>query len=76
MIFSYPIISTFINTLTDWSTANGILSGIGVPKYAENNIYNIYLFSFWLSTGPTDIALLWEKIDTYIGNNTEFGIGA
>jgi len=48
---------------------------MGVPGYASANLpYNYYALSFWLSSGPADIALAWANAGVYfsfISNDTQ-----
>ena len=44
---------------------------MGVPGYADPHTYNYVALAFWLTDGPTDIALLWSDPIKYMG--TVFG---
>ena len=48
-----------------------MVGDMGVPGYANPNLYNYIALSFWLTDGPTDIALLWADPIEYMG--TQFG---
>jgi len=50
------------------------LAEIGTPTYAPTNLYTHFALSFWLTTGPTDVALAWAEAGTYfswISDNTQ-----
>ena len=48
---------------------------MGIPGYASPNNYNYIAFAFWLTSGPTDIAILWSNpmayFQTAFGSNKE-----
>lgn len=62
----------YVDGVTSW-WGNDFLAGFGVPGYAPSNPYNYFLLSFWLSSGPVDMALVWSKASYYfswMGDNT------
>ena len=71
---SYPVYFAYVNRVTSW-WGNEFVAWMGVPGYASANWpYNYYGLSFWLSSGPADIALAWANAGVYfsfISNNTQ-----
>lgn len=70
----YPVYFAYVNRVTSW-WGNEFVAGMGVPGYASASLpYNYYALSFWLSSGPADIALAWANAGVYfsfISNDTQ-----
>ena len=66
-----PIRLVYVDQITAWWPPQTMAHDMAVPGYATPHNYNYVALAFWLSTGPTDIALLWSDPITYMG--TEFG---
>lgn len=60
----YPIYFAYANGVKTW-WGDDFIAGLGVPGYAPTNPYNYYALSFWLSTGPVDLALVWAEAGKY-----------
>lgn len=45
---------------------------MGVPGYLDSP-YNVFLLTFWLSTGTADTALVWEKPLYFFSSDNPFG---
>jgi len=66
---SYPVRAAFINRMLYWYGPN-VAANLGLPGYATLHDYNYILFAFWsCSSGPLDVAVVWQNISTYIGEN-------
>ena len=53
---------------------SNIASGMGVPGYAENTIYNFFCLTVWTyEKGPMDMAKLWDNPVTYMSTKSDFG---
>ena len=70
---SYPIKYTYIN-LIDWTSADSIVSSLGVPDHSTPHNYNYIALTFYLcDSGPADIAKLWENPVQYMGATAKYG---
>lgn len=69
----YPVYFGYANGVQTW-WGNDFVAGLGVPGYANKNPYNYYALSFWLTSGPVDLVLVWAQASKYfswIGNDTQ-----
>lgn len=70
----YSVYFAYVNRVTSW-WGNEFVAGMGVSGYAQAKLpYNYYALSFWLSSGPADIALAWANAGVYfsfISNDTQ-----
>ena len=41
---------------------------MGVPGYSDTNDYNYVALSFWLVSGPADVALVWSNPSRFMGD--------
>jgi len=66
-------IVTYIDSMNSWWPPEKIAAGMGVPGYGVNNSYNVVNFAFWTTGGSVDIALVWEKLFTYVSADNPWG---
>ena len=70
---SYPVRATYINRMLYWYGMN-VAKNLGLPGYADPHEYNYILFAFWsCNNGPLDVAVVWQNISTYVGENNPWG---
>ena len=55
----YPMYYAYADGVSTW-WGDDFIAGLGVPGYAPTNPYNYFALSFWLSSGPVDLALVWS----------------
>lgn len=68
---TFPVRLAYINSIRDWSSAQGIAKSIGLPGYAPAHNYNYVCLTFWTAQlGPLDAALLWNNSLAYFGAGT------
>jgi chitinase len=61
------------DNIAHWWPPTAMFADLGVPGYAEQP-YNYLLWAFWqTTTGPADIAELWNRPTRYFGTDTVFG---
>jgi hypothetical protein len=73
VVVNYPVIFTYVDTISGWSTPQAIATSLGVPGFAPTNIYNYVSFTYWLSTGCTSVGLLWNNPTYFLGTTSQFG---
>lgn len=66
----YPIRLTYVNKISDWSSAKGLAKSIGVPGYSNHSYTHVCLTFFTCQTGPLDAAILWDQPSQYFGTTT------
>jgi hypothetical protein len=67
----YPVRFAYVNSISDWSSPQGIAKALGVPGYAPPHKYNYVCLTFWTSqSGPLDTAQLWNNSINYFGSST------
>jgi hypothetical protein len=64
---------TYVDALNSWWPAESIAAAMGVPGFGDANPYNVFLYAFWLSTGPADIALVFSKAEVYFTTESKLG---
>ena len=70
---NYPVRFAYIDAISAWWPPESIAAGMGVPGFAQKSNYNYFALAFWLSSGPTDIALIWSNPVAYFGTTSQFG---
>lgn len=70
---NYPVRFTYINSINSWNSQKDILSGMGVPGYAQPHKYNYIALAFWSYIGLLDMAKVWDDPVKYIGPSADFG---
>jgi hypothetical protein len=66
----YPVRFGYVNSISDWSSAQGIAKALGVPGYAPPHKYNYVCLTFWTSLGgPVDTAQVWNNSANYFGTS-------
>ena len=71
---NYPVRFVYIDRINQWWPPEKIASGIGLPGYANDTIYNYVAFAFWTySSGPVDIVNIWADPIKYFGPDSVFG---
>ena len=63
----FPIYFGYANGVSAWY-GDALVAGLGVPGYAVENPYNYFVLSFWLTSGPADLALIWSEASTYLSH--------
>ena len=56
-----------------WWPPTTLAKELGIPPYAENQKYNVYILTFWLSDGAADTALVWENALGYFSIENPWG---
>ena len=48
---------------------------MGIPGYAQDNKYSIFIYSFWMTDGPKDTVEVFSNPGThfYFGSDSPFG---
>jgi hypothetical protein len=65
---------TYVDSLSVWWPAEGIAKAMGVPGYAEENPYNVFILAFWMTNTVADTASVYNSITTFFGTeNSKFG---
>jgi chitinase/chitodextrinase len=71
-----PTFLTYVDRIASWTSGNNVAAGMGVPGYAPTNPYNIFALSAWLSSsGPANMAIVWDDPIHYIGTYTNPSLG-
>ena len=68
---TYPIKFAYINKLNSWASPSVIAKGMAIPGYSTHNNYNYICYTYYLCSGPLDIALVWNNPIAHLG--TLFG---
>ncbi len=70
---NYPVRAVYIDRMTIWY-GMGVAANLGVPGYATPHDYNHIIFAFWsCSSNPEDVALVWQNISMYVGDQNPWG---
>jgi len=66
---NYPIRAVYIDRMIYWYGMN-VAGNLGLPGYATPHDYNYIIFAFWsCANAPEDVALVWQNISMYLGDN-------
>ena len=70
---SYPVRAVYIDRMIYWYGMN-VAANLGLPGYATLHDYNYIIFAFWsCNNNPEDVALVWQNISMYVGENNPWG---
>jgi hypothetical protein len=64
---------TYVNVIAEWWPPENIAKHLGTPGLAAESPYNVFLYAFWLSTGPVDVPLVFSNAELYFGTQSSLG---